>query len=80
MTNKEYAIKFLQELPADEDAVIIIFTKADAEAAIEHEGLKVTPEAWNDIIRDCGKVFPSSEMWDTFNDIAVQNGATQEND
>ena len=73
MSNKEYAIKQLQELPADEDAVIIIFTKADAEAAIEHEGLKVTPEAWNDIIRDCGKVFPSSEMWDEFSSITLRN-------
>lgn len=79
MTNKEYAIKQLQELPADEDVVVIIFTKADADAAVEHElPTPLSASAWGEIVRQCDKAFPSSEMWDTFSSIVIQNSDHEE--
>jgi hypothetical protein len=73
MTNKEYAIKQLQELPDDQDAFVIIFTKDDADAAVEGEDCVVTEASWANTLRACEKAFPNSEMWDGFTQLVLDN-------
>ena len=73
MTNKESAIKQLQELPDDQDAFVIIFTKEDANAAAEGEDCFVTDESWANTIRACERAFSNSEMWDDFKHLVLDN-------
>ena len=63
MMNKEHAIEFLQSLPPDQDAVVIMFTKKDTDA-------KLTDDQWQSVVGACDRVFPTSELWDAFNEIA----------
>jgi malic enzyme len=70
MTNKEHAIKFLQSLPADEDAVVIMFTKSDVDLQLEVENKILTNEQWDQIVRRMDKIWPSAEMWDEFSSAA----------
>jgi len=78
MTNKEYAIKQLQELPDDQDAFVIIFTKDDADAAAEGESCVVTEASWANTIRACERAFPDSAMWDDFNHLVLDNAEWKE--
>ena len=78
MTNKEYAIKQLQELPDDQDAFVIIFTKGDADAFAEGEDCVVTEASWANTIRALEKAFPNSEMWDDFGHLVLDNAKWKE--
>jgi hypothetical protein len=72
MNNKQGAIKFLQDLPADEDAVVLIFTKADAATMIDEDSAaSITDENWNEIVRLSNKVWPSDDMWESFGYIVT---------
>jgi hypothetical protein len=66
MTNKEHAIKLLQSLPEDQDAVVIIYTKEDASYALNE---KVSDDDWGEILKNCNKTLPDADMWDTFSHI-----------
>jgi hypothetical protein len=76
MSNKEYAIRLLQDLPADQDAVIVIFTKEDAEDCLDEGEFKITDENWASIVRDCDKFLPHPEIWDSFVHAVNSNRST----
>lgn len=66
--NKDQAIEFLQSLPAGEDAVVVIMTRADANTMLS-EGQVLSDAGWQAVLRRMRRYWPSDEMWSDFSSI-----------
>ena len=70
MHNKT-VIEILSEL--DEDACVVIFTRADAETQLPEDRDYITDEEWQAMVHDFDKHFLDDGEWEKFGDIVNRN-------
>lgn len=66
--NKDQAIEFLQNLPAGEDAVVVIMTRNDANTMLA-DGQVLSDDGWQTVLKRMSRYWPSDEMWSDFSSI-----------
>lgn len=66
--NKDQAIKFLQNLPADEDAVVVVMTRDDANTTLA-DGQVLSDDGWQTVLERMMRYWPSDAMWSDLSSI-----------